>query len=912
MALRVQTGASSTNGNNVSTPPIFNFFGTLILVQVASQTPASVTDNISNIFVPLNTYTDGVVITQWFACIGGFTGPGEIFTVNAPAGYPAVQVFVFDGGPWMLTSQNGAASLAASLQPGIVSYNAGSIVVCGLSVGSLGSETLDSGFTLYQLSGVAGFANGVGAGYLLPGASGSVNPTWTLVPPGAGHMATGIAVFEIAAGPPPSVSCALGTATVGTPYSSSVVGSGGTPPYAYAIVSGVLPNGLMLNTSTGAITGTPTLAGTFNYTIQISDSLGNQGHNICSIRVSGPLTISCPKNTATLGAPYSGTFAPNGGTPPYTVSIISGTFPPGLTITPFDGSITGFPTATGAFTFTAQVQDSLGATAPTTCTITVASISLLCPGASGTKNVAYSSALTAVGGTAPYTYSITGGALPTGLALNTSTGAITGIPSAVGLFSFTAHVVDSLGAPASVNCSINIISIALTLTCASSIATLAIPYSSALVAAGGTSPYTYAINSGSLPPGLSLNTSTGAITGTPTLNGTYSYQGKVTDFLGATAFTNCSITVSGGAVISLLCALGYAILGLAYSAQTTVVNGTAPYAFSLTAGSLPIGLSLNTTTGVISGTPTVAGSSSYSIHVVDFLSHTATSMCMITVEGGRTFRYQIGNPTRPGRWFPHSYAAPVQLHYLVEPSDSAPNTQQLLLVSGTSLLLSGGNTDNGVPIACAVTTPSFDQGDERTQKLYVDTMFDAEGTGQLSAAVQFNNQTSPGPTVTVNPAGPRTQFLENISSLANLSLYRNIATTFTWTGGPDGPRLYAWEPSGFVQPYLSQFFVTQFLSLSYPGWKFARRFYPALISTAAVLFTVKCQDGRTYGPYSIPSTLGQLRILPMMFDQTLKDLAFAFQLDGGGAPFAFFPEDFFCEFKGWADPNFIKLAVFRT
>jgi len=85
-----------------------------------------------------------------------------------------------------------------------------------------------------------------------------------------------------------------------------------------------------------------------------------------------------------------------------------------------------------------------------------------------------------------------------------------------------------------------------------------------------------------------------------------------------------------------------------------------------------------------------------------------------------------------------------------------------------------------------------------------------------------------------------------------------------------------------------------------------------LISNAPVYFTVKCQDGRVFGPYTIPSTGGQLRNLPMMFDQTLKDLMFALQLDGQGVPFAAFFDEWFCETKGWADPNYIRLAVFKS
>ena len=73
-------------------------------------------------------------------------------------------------------------------------------------------------------------------------------------------------------------------------------------------------------------------------------------------------------------------------------------------------------------------------------------------------------------------------------------------------------------------------------------------YSSAITASGGTAPYTFALNSGSLPGGLSLNPTTGAITGTPTTAGAFTFTVKVTDSTGGTALTyitpSCSITIA--------------------------------------------------------------------------------------------------------------------------------------------------------------------------------------------------------------------------------------------------------------------------------------------------------------------------------------------------------------------------------
>lgn len=149
-------------------------------------------------------------------------------------------------------------------------------------------------------------------------------------------------------------------------------------------------------------------------------------------------------------------------------------------------------------------------------------------------------------------------------------------------------------------------------------------------------------------------------------------------------------------------------------------------------------------------------------------------------------------------------------------------------------------------------------------------------------------------------------------SYPDLVLYRNIAVKVAWTGGPAGPRFYSTESSGFIQPYLSNFFIIQFIPFSFPGWKHLRRMYPALISCGPVLLTIKTQDGRIYGPYTIPSTNGQYKILPQMLDHGIKDLAFSLQLDGQGKSFAFFPQDFTCEVKQWVEETYINLAVFKA
>jgi hypothetical protein len=268
------------------------------------------------------------------------------------------------------------------------------------------------------------------------------------------------------------------------------------------------------------------------------------------------------------------------------------------------------------------------------------------------------------------------------------------------------------------------------------------------------------------------------------------------------------------------------------------------------------------------------------------------------------------------RWLINNFTGGIGASYLTEGNPSGPLDQEILMLQfgNYAIAKEGGNSDNGADINSVILTPSDDGGDERAQKLYVDLMVQADGEGVVNLALSYDNATSfsQASSFTVTGGtGAVGQFLTNIDSLADLSLHRNVGVKLDWTGGPDGPRIYAVEATGFMQPYLTSRFVTQFIPFSFPGFKQIRRFYPALISTGDVLFTIQTQDGRTFGPYLIPSTNGQYRNVPMIADHGCKDLSFALQLDGG-SPFAFFPADFVAEVKEWTEQSYIRLAVFKA
>jgi hypothetical protein len=139
-----------------------------------------------------------------------------------------------------------------------------------------------------------------------------------------------------------------------------VYAAGGTPAYKFTVVSGALPKGLKMKSTTGVITGTPKVPGAFDFTVEVRDSKGATATQALSMTVTPdvPLSVKTAKLTkASENAPYTPTLAATGGTAPYTWAVTGGALPAGLTLGS-NGQFSGQPAAAGTFTFTVQVTDS--------------------------------------------------------------------------------------------------------------------------------------------------------------------------------------------------------------------------------------------------------------------------------------------------------------------------------------------------------------------------------------------------------------------------------------------------------------------------------------------------------------------------------------------------------------------------
>lgn len=435
----------------------------------------------------------------------------------------------------------------------------------------------------------------------------------------AGASATRTFTLIVAPAPVITTGSIPGT-TVGADYEVTFAAEGGVPALAWSLASGEVPDGLDFDDESGVLSGIPTEGGSYTFTLAITDDNGSVTTKTFTIVVASALVITNDRlGGGTPGTAYSQPLTADGGTAPLTWTIDPADLPPGLSLNQSTGAITGTPTTTGTYEFQVTVTDQSGIEAVRTLSIIIATPAIVngpLPG--GTVTRPYSQSLVAAGGVAPYSWSLTAGTLPPGLALDPTTGAISGTPTAVGNSTFSVQVLDSQSRTSTAQFTVSISAVLAITTTSLPGSTVGAAYSQPIVATGGMSPRSWTVPSGTLPAGMSINASTGAITGTATTAGNYTFTVRVADANGSTATQSYVLSIAAGLAISTTW-VPETSQGAAYSTSIIATGGTTPRLWSISAGSLPAGLSINSATGVIAGTATQSGNFTFTVRVVDAL-----------------------------------------------------------------------------------------------------------------------------------------------------------------------------------------------------------------------------------------------------------------------------------------------------
>jgi putative Ig domain-containing protein len=389
------------------------------------------------------------------------------------------------------------------------------------------------------------------AGIALDGATGTLSGTATesgdfpvtiRVTDAASGTADVDLTIHVESGPAPLAITPPGplVATIGTTASAQFSATGGTPPYRWT-ASGVdvglensLPNGITLEED-GRLTGVPGYpAGTYHFQIDVFDAAHTEAHLLADLVVQAPsgLRVTDPlPPEGVIGQPYSFQFHAAGGAPPYAWTIWLGGNPPDGLVLSGDGTLSGTPTHLNE-TISVLVTDAVGATAFAVVPLEIVAAPLEVPEFTFPDAVVgqhYDFSL--VGGGPPSNWTVSAGALPPGLAilpLLHCCSEVDGVPTEIGVFSFQLTL--TLGSEsASRDFTLTVRPTPMTVVTTSlPDGEASTPYQVFLVADGGTAPYTWSLDAGTLPAGVTLSAA-GELSGTPGAAGTFDFTVLATD-----------------------------------------------------------------------------------------------------------------------------------------------------------------------------------------------------------------------------------------------------------------------------------------------------------------------------------------------------------------------------------------------
>jgi hypothetical protein len=634
------------------------------------DTGGRIANAILNLFVvdPLYIGTDslphGIVARNYYQVVQAFGGTWP-YTFSLASGSslpPGVSIDsggTLNGGPtaagtFPFTLQVNDASGQTATKAFSVDVYSGPLITSPPQLPVYISGQLQYSFTFQASGGVPpftwdvpptnlyGYPNQLPSGFSLTSAgvfSGSTNNwgSWAFtvrVTDSVGHsdsLLTGlIMVLPLSLSP-----ATLPNGNVGIYYSQYFGFNAGFGPITYGLAagSGPLPPGLTFAWPP-TLFGTPTSPGTYNFTIEVHDGIGEVATQSYSVLIKNDVIItSWNLPYGVVDQAYSSPIlAVVGGTPPYSWSVGTGTFPPGLTLDPATSQIAGSPTSASTFSFEIQATDSSNPPQAGLQTFTVVirpTLSILTTTLlDAAINVYYSATIQAAGGRLPpYTPRIIAGSLPSGInigSMSDSSGYVYlgGFPTTTGVSNFTVEISDSSTPPATVA---RDFSIRTDPQLRIDQGTSSFPtilegqsFTYTFTATGGFPPYIWSVRYA--PPGMAVDSASGVFSGAPTqrlLGGVFAdvqdsanppqhasqlFFWRVLELLRIR--TSQFPPVSVGVPVRM------------YPSLTG--EACCSYSWSVASGSLPAGLSLtDPVNGGIAGTPTAAGTFNFSLQVKD-------------------------------------------------------------------------------------------------------------------------------------------------------------------------------------------------------------------------------------------------------------------------------------------------------
>ena len=423
-------------------------------------------------------------------------------------------------------------------------------------------------------------------------------------------------------------------------YSYRVIISGGTYPYSFSIAYGDLPTGLLIHTESGIISGKPTTAGIYTFSIKVTDAQGISAEKEFTIEIFEKLSIITQPllEHGTTNKEYSLKIEATGGKTPYSFTHIHGDLPPGMSLSN-NGNFSGKPSKNGSYDFTVRVTDSKGHTFEKEFHLDIINpIRVLTEKLNnGIVGVYYNNDLSASGGYGKLTWKVHLGMLPEEISLDTSNSVLIGTPIMTSNNIIEFSITDESG---------NVLYKAYNLEIFNQlqIKTTSLPnslinefYSEIIRIEGGVGPFSF-VPDGLLPDGLSLDTNKGVISGTPIHAGLSNVSITVTD--STYPIFQTSSKLFSIRTTSLLTILTTSVLPV--GVQNKTINpielkaggGLSPYEWEVAGNALPEGIHLNSQTGEIYGKPTVFGDFNFNIEIKDSNNKTAQ----------KEFLFQILNP----------------------------------------------------------------------------------------------------------------------------------------------------------------------------------------------------------------------------------------------------------------------------